>query len=310
MNAPRLLTARQRGMAVIGALLVVAVVAVITAGMFERQTIVLRGAENDQARAQARWLLAGGTDWAKVILHSDGRRYATTHGDQLWATPIADMQIDGAGPLSQALFSGRVEDEQGKLNVNALAVNGMVQPAALTALQRLLASLSLPASLAPRIAQRVAQGQYRVDEAGQAGGGPTRPALTSVDDLRGIEDLNDRTLAVLRSYLTVLPSQSAAINVNTAAAEVLAASVPGLSIGQARQLVLARERGQWFNDSADFINRLGDAAQDIGSTAFTANSEWFMVRGTVRLARADVQVQALLRRQPQQMPTTVWQRES
>ena len=138
---------RQRGMAVIAALLVVAVAAVLTAGLFQRQATLARGIENDQSREQARWLLIAGIDWARLILRADGRRHATTRGDQLWATPIADMEVSRAGSGQQAWFSGFVEDEQGKLNLASLATGGQVRESSVLALQRLTASLSLPQRL-------------------------------------------------------------------------------------------------------------------------------------------------------------------
>jgi general secretion pathway protein K len=85
--------------------------------------------------------------------------------------------------------------------------------------------------------------------------------------------------------------------------------VPGLGIGAARQLVAARERGQWFRDRADFISRLPPDLPETGDAALEVGSEWFLVTGTVRLSRADARVQALLRREARQSPRIIWLRE-
>jgi len=302
------LASRQRGMAVIAALLVVAVAAVLTAGLFQRQATLARGIENDQSREQARWLLIAGVDWARLILRADARRHATTRGDQLWATPIADMEVSRAGSAQQAWFSGFVEDEQGKLNLASLAIGGQVRESSVLALQRLTASLSLPAELAVRMAQRVAESQYRMDGA-KVIGMPGRPGIAALDDLRSVDGIDARAIQALHPFVSVLPAGNTAVNVNTASPEVLNAMVPGLGIGTARQLVAARERGQWFRDRADFINRLPAPLPEAGDANLDVGSEWFLVTGTVRIARADARVQALLRRQDQQSPRLIWLRE-
>jgi general secretion pathway protein K len=298
---------RERGMAVIAALLVVAVAAVLTAGLFQRQATLARGIENDQSREQARWLLTAGIDWARLILGADGRRHATTRTDQLWATPIADMEVSRAGSGQQAWFSGFVEDEQGKFNLASLASGGVVLEDRVLALQRLAKSLSLQPDLATRIAQRVVESQYRMDGQ-QVAGVPVRPGLASIDDLRGIDGVTPDAVNALRPFVAVLPVGSA-VNINTASPEVLNAVVPGLGIGTARQLVAARERGQWFRDRADFISRLPQPLPEAGDADLDVGSEWFLVTGTVRLARADARVQALLRRQAPQSPRIIWIRE-
>ncbi|MFO6086385.1 hypothetical protein ACLBTQ_16410, partial [Pseudomonas aeruginosa] len=47
---------RQRGMAIISALLIVTVVAVIAAGLIARQSAFIRALESEQLRIQAGWL--------------------------------------------------------------------------------------------------------------------------------------------------------------------------------------------------------------------------------------------------------------
>ena len=48
--------AKQRGMAIISALLIAAVVAVIAGGMLTRQTVFTRSLEAEQMRTQGQWL--------------------------------------------------------------------------------------------------------------------------------------------------------------------------------------------------------------------------------------------------------------
>ncbi|RZS85474.1 type II secretion system minor pseudopilin GspK [Pigmentiphaga kullae] len=330
---------RQRGMAVISALLIVAAVAVLVTGLFQRQAASVRAVENEQARIQARWLLLGGLDWARLVLREDARRNNTTRLGELWATPVADTRITRPGDDRVALFSGRIEDEQGKYNLRNLAKAGVPQPLEIAALDRLCSMLGLPGSLAPRIAVRIASAQAVPGSSGEtgtgtgtntgtgtgtdtgtgAGGGqngsatqgrgPSAPMIRTVDDLEGITDVDEKTIEALRPYVTVLP-ETTAVNANTAPAEVLSAVVPGLSLAQARALTEQRNAGTWFNDRADFGNRLANPDITISDSQIVTASKWFMVSGTVTLERAAVTMQALVSRANANSPTVVWKRET
>lgn len=299
----------QYGMAVIAALLVVSVAAVLTAGLFQRQATLTRTVENDQARAQARWLLLGGMDWARMVLRSDARRQAITHTQQLWATPVTDLRVSRDDEDRAAFFSGYVEDEQGKYNLTNLAKNRNIAPTELATLQRLLSLLELPGPLANRIALRVATAQTAVsqDTTGDAAQ-PQAPGLQVLDDLRTLEGVSDEVVRTLRPFVTILPVDTA-LNPNTASAEVLSASVAGLSLTRARQVVAQRDQGQWFNDRADFLNRLGDP--DLASTdvRLDTQSQWFLVTGSVALDRAVIRMQSLVERSGRNTPRIVWRRE-
>ncbi|MBV5297826.1 MAG: general secretion pathway protein GspK, partial [Rhodoferax sp.] len=63
----------QRGAALLAAMLTVALVATFAAGALWQQwkSIEVEGAERQ--RSQARWLLTGALDWARVILREDAR---------------------------------------------------------------------------------------------------------------------------------------------------------------------------------------------------------------------------------------------
>jgi len=303
-------------MAVIAALLVVAAAASIAAALLDRQSTQARLLQSEQARAQARWLLIGGIDWARVILRADGRRSATTRNDQAWATPIVDMRVSQEGDADAAVFSGRIEDEQGKFNLQNLARNGQVEPLQLAALTRLLEVLRLPSDAAPRIARRIADGQARTgggnaasaSSSGMPGSAPA-PGLQSVADLRGIGSLDDEAVRRLRCCVTVLPAHTA-VNVNTAPSEVLHAAVAGLSLAQAMAMVGERDRGRYFNDGRDFANRLADPEIEIPHDTLAATSRWFGLAGAVRLGRATVAMHALLQRDDQQSTHIVWMTES
>lgn len=299
----------QRGMAVVGALLVVLVATMLVTGLLQRQDIDVRAAENRYLQAQGQWLLRGGMDWASMVLRFDGRRYNTTEPGQLWSIPVEDTRITQADAGREAVFSGRIEDEQGKFNLNNLAERGMMRPAAYEGLQRLLPVLGLPPGLAETLLQRVSMAQPLLLPDGSVGRAPQAPALQRIDDLLTLEAVTPEVVELMRPYVTVLP-QITGVNVNTASPEVLMAAVPGLSLAQARSLVAQRDRGVWFRDTADFVNRLASPDLTVDTQAIVVNSQWFLVKGAVTLDHAIVATQALLQRSNRDNVQPVWIRES
>lgn len=330
----RMQRGRQQGMAVIAALLVVAAAAVIATTMLDGQTTYTRILQSEKARAQAHWLLMGAMDWARVTLYTDGRRSPTTRTDQLWATPIVDLRVSRDDQADAALFSGRIDDEQGKYNLWNLARAGRVDPRQVAVLERLFQALDLQASAAPLIARRIALSQALpggahgsdgpnspddetgtdrrngADDTSPAGvaGSQHSPGLQSLDDLRGIARLDQQAVDRLRCCVTILPVRTA-VNVNTAPPEVLHALIGPLSLGHAMALVADRERGRYFNDEADFVNRLAIPDIKLADGSVETGSQWFGVTGVVRLGSATVAMRALLRRNENQATRVVWIRE-
>ncbi len=290
-------TTRQKGMAIIGALLVVAAASVATASILERQSYLADTLVGERDRAQARWLLRGGIDWARILLFADARNNAVTLRSAIWAQPISGFEVRDPASGRTAWFSGMIEDEQGKFNLTRLAVDGVVQRDEVAALEKLLGALDTPTGLAGAIAHRVA--------AAQAGPqGASAPALRTPQDLSGVEGMSPEALATLATYLTLLPERTP-INVNTAPAEVLSAAIPGLSLGQARSLTQERDRGQWFNSRGDFLNRLA-GTRDAVDAPLDVRSRWFKVTGQVTLAHAQASMQALLHRAGDAPPAVRW----
>lgn len=300
---------RQRGTAIIMALIVVTVVAALATSLFQRQTASTRQFENALARAQARELLAGGTDWARLILREHGRQETLTTLQQVWATPVLDTRIERPGDDRVAVFTGRIEDEQGKFNLYGLARGGVAQPDALRALARLLQLQQLPEGLADTLLQAVMAAQ-----APALAGGEQTSALANAPLPRGMAELADRlglqapVRAGLMRTMTLLPAATR-ININTAPAEVIAALLPDLSLSQARMLAGERDRGNWFNNSGDFANRLAAYGVQATPPDVATTSSWFMASGTLVYERARVGMQALLHSAPPAAPQTTWIRE-
>jgi len=87
----------------------------------------------------------------------------------------------------------------------------------------------------------------------------------------------------------------------------------GISLARARAVVGQRERISHFVDVGNFRNYVGETdGAEGGDAGIATSSSYFFVRGQIRLARADMRMEALVRRsaQPGGGPVEVlWQRE-
>ncbi|PHN27206.1 type II secretion system minor pseudopilin GspK [Pseudomonas sp. ICMP 460] len=310
--------AKQRGMAIISALLITAVVAVIAAGMLTRQGVFTRALEAQQSRLQSSAVLLGGLEISRQLLWDARRQEALTRRGQAWAQPIKS-------PLSGASFEGRLEDQQGKFNLRNLIGNERVNSAQLRSFEQLCAMLGIHAGVAQRISQRVIAAYPRQEhphsvqqsrfDSGRATSpnaaakpiAATRPMLRSLDDLRGIEGVNERVLALLAQHVTVIPVTTW-VNGNTASAEVLAAVVPGLSLTTAQALVAERDQGQWFINRGDFLNRLRSPQLTVDELNVGISSEWFVLHANTRRDQRRISLEALLYRSEGERPRVIWSR--
>lgn len=298
-RVPGLPAGRQRGVAIISVMLVVALATMIVSSLFVREHVAIRSVENRQALAQSRWIERMAIDWARFVLQADRRLGPVDHPGELWATPVDETVLDEtvtAGARLEQLprLRGRIFDAQGLFNLNNLVRAGELgpepDPVQLAAFRRLLASLDLPESLAGLAVARLLPTLTRiVDGAAVA---PKQPRLLRLDDLREIRGFDDEVIRRLEDHAVLLPTQTA-VNLNTATPEVLAALLD-IDPAQARQLI--SERGESFYKDvgdAQVRMRLGPE-QDMNP--FSVGSDYFIVRGMVRFGRIENELVSLLHR--------------
>ncbi|WP_180698994.1 type II secretion system minor pseudopilin GspK [Pseudomonas crudilactis] len=316
---------KQRGMAIISALLIAAVVAVIAAGMLTRQSVFTRSLEAEQSRVQGAAALLAGLELSRQLLRDTRQQDVLTRLDQPWAQPVKSHLLNAPG----GGFEGRIEDQQGKFNLRNLLSNERVDGGQLRSFERLCEMIGIDAALSRRISQRVIASYPRMPDLQAAGQGmaqtgfdgvratspsarrrplpATQPMLRSLDDLRGLEGMNEQLLGRLNQYVSLIPAKTW-VNGNTASAEVLVAVVPGLSLAQAQAVVGERDRGQWFINRGDFVNRLHLPHLTVDGLNVGISSDWFLLRGHARRDQRRVSLVALLHRPADDMPKVVWSR--
>lgn len=283
------MTAKQRGMAIISALLIAAVVAVIAAGLLTRQRVFTRSLEAEQLRIQGQWLLLGALEDSRQRLWEARQKDVLTRLDQPWAR------------AQKGLFEGRLEDEQGKFNLRNLVNRGRPDAEQVQNFERLCGLIGVNGALSRRISQRVIASYDQTDQPAKY------PMLRSLDDLSGVEGLDPLLLQRMQGFISVLPEVTW-VNGNTARAEVLSAVVPGLSLSQAQALVAERDGGRWFINRGDFVNRLHLPQVAVESVLVGITSEWFRLQGQTRREQRRVTLDALLHRPENRQPQVIWSR--
>jgi len=300
---------RQRGAVLIAAMLIVALAATAASAMLQRQDVSVRQLETARDYEQARWILKGGTQWARAILAQDARSSAVDHGGELWATGLPPTDIE------EVRVSGEILDEQALFNLNNLVRDGKASERDIVTLKRLLQILGIPVGFADAIADWLdADGESRRPGGAEdpdylALPAPYRAAnqpLSELGELGRVRGCDDALLARLRQFATVLPRPTP-VNVNSAPPEVLAAVVEGLTVAEAA--VLASGRAQRpIRDLADFRARLPRRELRVADEDVSVQTQFFSVRGRAIVGRADVRTHALLQRDGARLPLIVWQR--
>lgn len=314
---------RQRGAALLMAMVIVTLVSTLAASMIYQQARAVQVEEAERVRAQGEWILKVLLDWGRHFLRDDARRRpAWDDLTETWATEVpesrisaflaADQNNNAAGEMADDGFvSGKVIDAQGKFNLRNLLDPDVAQRTAqLEIFRRLCTNVGVAAGIADLIAQRLTL----ADLASQAGsgnaavlaavGGPSGVAAAPLmpaayDDLLWLgQGLTADLLEKLRPFVTLLPNgvTNAKVNVNTAPPEVIAAAVPNMTIGIAARIESARQRKPIRNWPADLQAVVG---QGYNLDALDIKSSYYEPTYRLRMGDFTLVQRNLLERSPQ-----------
>lgn len=301
---------RQRGVAAVTAILIVAVAASAAALMLSQQSAMIDQALMVSSRAQADLYAQAGFDWARGVLAEDARRAKDVDSlDEGWAQPIAALPVD------RATVAGAITDEQGKVNLNnLLAPDGKKSDADLRIFRTLLGSLAISPELADAVLDWIDRDSDLASAAGAEDSyylalarpyrAPNAP-MVQVEELYRVRGFDAATVAKLKPYVTALPGRTA-INVNTASDVVLAA-VLGLTREKAAAMLTER-RAKPFRSRGEFADRARrDGVESVGSE-LDVKSAFYSVR--IQVAQDEVQLasEALVRRADNASTAIIWRR--
>jgi general secretion pathway protein K len=225
-----------------------------------------------------------------------------------------DQQLREGDP--EVFLSGQITDAQSRINLtnwleaNDGKVNAKVNEPLQLALVRLFNVLDLPRAELERLAQawRAAAQSARLSSPamGQASQGVANGASLLPQQITQLQwlGLSPETVQRLMPYVTILP-EATPVNLNTASAEVVYATVPGLELTAAQQFVQQRTRAHFSN--------LSDASKALGGKPLEARwhavgTRFFEVWGRLRMEDRTQEETALILRDSGNV-TFVWRQK-
>lgn len=273
---------RERGVALLLALLVVALAAILAAALLDRGEVA-RAALRNQVRGEQSFELMRGLElWAGQALMADLR--AEPDLDTLadaWAQPLPPIEVPGAR------IHGRLRDLGGCFNLNDLAPDGNTDADAVQRLRRVLRGLRLPEAIAAQAAdwadrdlQAQAQGaEDAVYAAAQPPGRAGNHGFVSVDELRRLPAVDAAAFAALVPLVCAVPGPTR-INLNTAPPALWLSVDDRIDLGIARRLARGADSAFRSLDAVQAaLQREGIEGADL--RAFGLSSEWFLLEARI-----------------------------
>lgn len=214
---------RQRGIALITAILVMALATVAATAILTTANIAVHRAANLQDSERAWWYADGIEAWLLTILERDIDDNDYDGLDDIWAKPVDYLPVD------EGAARGQVTDLQGRFNLNNFAGDKKVRDDYRPVFVRLLQLLELDSFQAEGLADAITDWvDADQNPTGFAGGEdseylgfnpPYRVAnrpMESVTELLAVKGMTRELYQKLRPYVTALPSIGTPINANTA----------------------------------------------------------------------------------------------
>lgn len=290
---------RQRGVALITALLVVALATVAATSMAARQHLDVRRTANlidgDQAYAYALAV----ESWGGTILRRDAEDNEVDKPDDAWAQRLPPIPVPG-GQLD-----GFILDLHARFNLNnLLTADGQPSEPDLAYFRRLLRALGLDERLATAVLDWIdADFDTRFPDGAEDDHylGTERPyraanrPLQSISELRLVRGIDAEIWNTLAPHVCALPARTP-LNVNTAAAPLLQALVEEFTAQDAENLLAAR--GEAGYDSVDlFLQQELFAGRDIDTAGLAVASQFFLIRSEIVVGTARARLYSVVERQ-------------
>jgi general secretion pathway protein K len=299
---PRRHPGRQRGVALITAVLMVALATMLAVDVGFRGFLDQRRSGTLLAMDQALQVALGAEAWAADFLKQDLQDSQTDHLGEIWARPLPPLPIDGGS------VEGRLEDMQGRFNLNNLVnPDGTSNPEAVKQLERLFAMLEVEPAWASAIADWVdADTQPGFPDGAEdsvyTGQNPPHLAanlpVTRVSEIMVLPGFGAERYLRVRPYLAALPVGTP-LNVCTAPGMVLDALTEGSrEFGLNPQDLGTRRKDACFPTLEDLRGALGDAAYTELKDSLTESSNYFRATVWVTIGTTQFTLYSLLARSP------------
>ena len=300
---------KERGAALLTAMIIVALIATLASSMLWQQWRAVQVEAAERARTQSAWILSGALDWARLILREDARNGGTDHLGEPWAVPLAEARLstflaadkNNTDDAPDAFLSGAITDAQARFNLANVVTGAGIDALGMASLQRLCETIGVSADVAARLAAGMRDASPPAPPDPSASGARSAAAAPPADPPlmpRSVGQLvwlgiDAQAVRALEPYVVLLPEKTK-VNANTAPREVLVAAIEGLDLATAERMVQARQRVP-FKSRAD-VQRLAPGLPDASFTQVDVVTNYFEVRGRLRLGDVVLEQRSLVQR--------------
>lgn len=292
---------RQRGVALIAAVLVVALAVVLVAALLDRGE-AMRARTRNTLRAEQGWqLMLGLEGWAASALRRDTEQSGDVDSRaDLWAQPLPPID------LPEGRIEGRLRELGGCFNLNSLHANGQDDPIASARFERLLRALKLDAAISAQVRDwidpdAIANAGGAEDTTLQSRRPPYRAAnraFAHVSELRLLPAIDADAFARLHPHVCALPPATP-MNLNTISVEVWMSLDDAIGLRQAQRL--ARDGRANYTD----LERVRAEFEQLGlpplapDPSIGLSSQYFAVEAQIEADGVPFVYSSLLQRRPE-----------
>jgi general secretion pathway protein K len=307
---------RARGVALITALLVVALAAIAATALLSATSLSIHRTAALRDSEQGWWVARGVEAWVLGILEADRKESGFDALNEPWSLPVDTL------PVEHGFVRGRVEDLQGRFNLNNLdpRIAGDAGPAQFRNLLRNLPDVDLPQGLDAAVRDWIDADQ----DPGSMNGAedaeylnltpPYRAAnrpFTVPSELLAIRGMTPQVYERLRPLVTALPpAQPAAaaskVNVNTAPVDVLRALSATTDVAKLAEFD-RRRREDPVEDAAELGALIAEGiwGPEVTTAVVDFRSNFFQIQGEVFVGSSRVALYSLIHRPDNGMPVVL-----
>jgi general secretion pathway protein K len=262
--------ARQRGVALISVLLVMSLALVIIAGVLRSHRLLLQSSGQQLQQLHLRQLGMAGETWGMSLLMAQ-QKDSERIPDQIPVFDVDDAQI-----------SLNIEDLAGRFNLNAVLIEGQIDPITLKRWARLLTLLELP--------------EWHLEQVG---------ALRDLSQLRLLPDIEGEQLRRLEPWVALLPVD-ASLNINTAPALILR-TLDGVEAAESDALLRQRSTAPWSSVQA-FTQDPLLSGKGLSSHGLGIDSRWYRITVQVTQGQSRLRLAIDVERDPKTRQLNILQR--
>ncbi len=297
---------RERGVALITAILLVALGTILAVSMGYQNAMTARRAEATYALDQSVLLAEGGEALAGYALRESLKGATQVYPGQPWSMPYGPVEV-----IPGVTLHAQLEDMSGRFNLNKLVTkNGVIDEQARARFQQLLQILGLESKWADEIADwidadQIPQPEGAEDSVYLSQNPPYRAAnryITSPSELLALPGFGRDRYLRLAPFVTALPYDGSNINLCSASGPVLdALGPPGqrqFSTMSPQDLAKQRANG-CFPTKTEFDAGFGGdrASQGFSDQMVAETSNYFRLTSVITIGTTQFALYSLLVRQ-------------